>query len=376
MNILFLNPYDGGSHRAFAQGWREHSRHDLTVLGLPARHWKWRMRHGAITLAKQAREMSTKFDAVVTTDMLDLPCWRSFAPVQLRDLPTVVYFHENQLLYPDAHKGDRDYHFAFTNLFTAAAASAVWFNSEFHRTGLLAAWQKLLARMPDHAPMDMLAQIAETSAICYPGISVSASASASDNAWASAEPPPPCHLLWAARWEADKAPDAWFAALDQLAETDARFRVSVLGRASRHEPELFASARERLGDRVVHWGWLESRTEYEAALASADVVVSTARHEFFGIAVAEAVAAGAFPLVPRRLAYPELLAELDEPDCFYEDPRLAERLADLCARHDRRELWRGDAQRGRRAMRRYQWKRVAGDMDDRMEAAVANSAAR
>jgi len=48
VNILALEPFYGGSHRAFLDGWAAHSRHHWTVLGLSPRHWKWRMRHGAI----------------------------------------------------------------------------------------------------------------------------------------------------------------------------------------------------------------------------------------------------------------------------------------------------------------------------------------
>ncbi len=363
MRILFVNPYDGGSHRAFAAGWRQHSRHDIHIIGLPARHWKWRMRHGALTLADQARALAGSFDAVVTTDMLDVPAWRGYAPATLRDLPTVIYFHENQLTYPDDHKGERDYHYAFTNLFSAAAATRVWFNSEYHRRELCVAWRKLAGRMPDYAPTGLVDQVAETSEVAYPGISITASRSTSTST--------PCHLLWVARWEADKAPEPWFATLDAMAAAGVSFRVSVLGRASRHEPELFRAARNKLGDRVVHWGWLDSRADYEQALGDADIVVSTARHEFFGIAVAEAVAAGAFPLVPRRLAYPELLSGFGDERCFYEDDELTQTLTALCEEHARGALWAGDESRGRRAMERYGWQRAAADMDARIAALSA-----
>jgi glycosyltransferase involved in cell wall biosynthesis len=48
-------------------------------------------------------------------------------------------------------------------------------------------------------------------------------------------------------------------------------------------------------------------------------VVSTAEHEFFGIAVVEAMAAGAFPVLPDRLVYPERIPDSHHERCLYED---------------------------------------------------------
>ncbi|UCC45787.1 MAG: DUF3524 domain-containing protein, partial [Candidatus Zixiibacteriota bacterium] len=45
MQILAVDPYYGGSHKAFLEGWSEVSRHQWRILSLPARKWKWRMRH-------------------------------------------------------------------------------------------------------------------------------------------------------------------------------------------------------------------------------------------------------------------------------------------------------------------------------------------
>jgi len=42
-------------------------------------------------------------------------------------------------------------------------------------------------------------------------------------------------------------------------------------------------------------------------LSEADLFFSTADHEFFGIAAAEAIIHGLIPLLPNRLAYPELI---------------------------------------------------------------------
>jgi 2'-5' RNA ligase len=84
----------------------------------------------------------------------------------------------------------------------------------------------------------------------------------------------------------------------------------VLGQAFAEVPPVFAEARTALvtAGRVGHWGFASSRAEYAAVLAGCDVVVSTAAHEFFGVAVAEGVAAGCWPLCPDALAYPEVFA--------------------------------------------------------------------
>jgi glycosyltransferase involved in cell wall biosynthesis len=61
-----------------------------------------------------------------------------------------------------------------------------------------------------------------------------------------------------------------------------------------------------LGVRLVHFGYAASREEYLRVLSGAQLAISTARHEFFGVAMLEAMHFGARPLVPDRLAYREI----------------------------------------------------------------------
>ncbi|MCP4251606.1 MAG: glycosyltransferase, partial [bacterium] len=71
--------------------------------------------------------------------------------------------------------------------------------------------------------------------------------------------------------------------------------------------------------RIDRWGYQPSAQDYRRALTEADVMVSTARHEFFGISVVEAIAAGAYPLLPRQLSYPEILGDTAETEPFFYD---------------------------------------------------------
>ncbi len=89
------------------------------------------------------------------------------------------------------------------------------------------------------------------------------------------------------------------------------------GRVSATEPVEFEAARQRLADHIVHWGYLPSRAAYINLVQQADLVISTADHEFFGVSILEAICAGAFPLLPARLSYPELVPDALHPACLY-----------------------------------------------------------
>jgi len=316
MHLLALNPYHGGSHAAFLDGWQKHSRHRFTTLTLPPHHWKWRMRHSAATLAQQlALNAPDPHPGLLwCTSMLDLAALRGLAPAWVGQLPAIVYFHENQLTYPDRKNDPRDHHFAITHLTSALAAvqsgGAVHFNSAFNRDSFLTAARKLLKQMPgpelDHVPDLIEAQCT----VLHPGIDMPPRSPKTSNAKT------PLKILWAARWEHDKDPDAFFAALKKLKKRGIDFRLRVLGESFEHVPECFATAQKRFADHIDHWGYLPSRQAYEKALQTSDVIVSTARHEFFGLSVVEAVAAGCFPVLPRRLAYPEVFGNDDR---FYYD---------------------------------------------------------
>jgi glycosyltransferase involved in cell wall biosynthesis len=119
-----------------------------------------------------------------------------------------------------------------------------------------------------------------------------------------------------ARWEYDKNPQQFCDAIFELERQGMEFRLSVLGQTSPEVPACFENLRSGLNDRIDHWGFLDQRSDYQQMLQQADLVISTAWHEFFGISILEAVDAGCIPILPDRLAYPEIFSAV--PECFYD----------------------------------------------------------
>ncbi len=368
MNILALEPYYGGSHKAFLDGWTKSSRHDWTLLTLPAYKWKWRMRHSAATFAEQTKELianNKKPDVIFCSDMLNLAEFLGLAGPETAAIPSVVYFHENQLTYPVQCEDERDYQFAMTNLTTAVAAGCAWFNTAFHRDSFLDAMSAFLKKMPDYQPVETIEQIKNKSLIAQPGIE--------DFPARTDRKPGPLRILYCARWEHDKNPEDFFEALKFVKEKNVKFTVDVIGEQFRDSPRVFDWAKDFFKDNINRWGYQENYQAYKNALLEADVVVSTANHEFFGISIVEAIAAGAYPVLPQRLAYPEILKLNEQPEnkvFFYNGTvkQLAEKLRKFADRvNEKGGLWKTGEQKLSRLVDQFKWPVLAKQLDDNLE---------
>lgn len=353
LRVLALEPYFGGSHKSVLDALGENSRHQWHLLSLPARKWKWRMRGAAIEFADRSAGLGPEFDIVFANDMMSVADWRALAPEELASLPVVTYFHENQLTYPVPNEDERDYQYGFTNITTCLASDEVWFNSAYHRDEFLSGVDALMRQMPDFVPEGVSKRIGAKASVVHPGIDVPEPASSGRK--------PPYTVLWNQRWEWDKNPEEFFEALATVRRRGCRLRLAVAGETFRVRPEVFDRAREEFADVIDSWGYLESRDDYTSLLARCDIVVSTARHEFFGLSIAEAAAFGCVPLLPRRLSYPEVIRE---PTLFYEEGTLGDRLAEMLSSD---EL--PSRARMRSLVEDYGWPRRVSDWDERLLAA-------
>jgi glycosyltransferase involved in cell wall biosynthesis len=126
-------------------------------------------------------------------------------------------------------------------------------------------------------------------------------------------------IIWNHRWEFDKNPGEFFGALDAVLANGVDFRLALMGENFQAVPKAFLGARDRYGERIVQYGYVASRTEYINWLRKGSIVISTARQENFGISVVEAIRYGCLPLLPARLAYPEVIPKSFHKRVLYQN---------------------------------------------------------
>lgn len=306
MQILIVEPFYAASHKQWADGLQQHSRHDISMLTLPPDSWKWRMRGAAVQLSTAFLNLKQLPDIIIATDMLDVATFKGMIAHKASDIPLLVYFHENQLNYPwsphEKQKGRKDdVHFKWMNYTTALAAGYCMFNSHYHKTSFLNALPDFLNQFPDGKYLPSAAAIEKKSVVKYIGLDLSHFKNA-----ASKQNKEVKTIVWNHRWEYDKQPHVFFNTLEELQQKKIPFKLLVLGEQQMVKAETITQTREKFSNELVHWGFVDGYTDYCRLLKEADILPVTSIQDFFGISVVEAAAAGCHLLLPDRLSYPEL----------------------------------------------------------------------
>jgi glycosyltransferase involved in cell wall biosynthesis len=362
MKFLFLEPFYGGSHRDFADGWVHHSRYRIDLVTLPARFWKWRMRGAALYLARKVKNPA-EYDGLVTSSLLSLSdlkaLWGADCPRAL------VYFHENQLSYPLPPGETMDYQFGFTDVTTGLAADRVLFNSQTHMDAFFGSLPGFIKMMPEYKPNWVVDEIQTKATVLYPGCNYPAGP-VKLQPWDVSDPP---LIVWNHRWEFDKSPETFFAALESVSSAGIEFRLALLGENFQVVPKPFLIAKETYGERIVQYGYEVSKEKYQDWLKQGVIVVSTAIQENFGISVVEAVRFGCYPLLPNNLSYPELIPAEHHTDCLYNSQEdLVEKLSTILANSGKYQDKRGELASH---MEKYSWEVVIDKYDREIEELAA-----
>jgi len=311
--VLLLSAYDADSHVYWRRGLERYfAQWHWTVLTLPARYFSWRVRGNSLSWAYQQREvLEREYDLLIVTSMCDLSALRGFVP-QLAKLPSLVYFHENQFSYPQSQRQTHSVEPQLGSIYTALCGSQIVFNSHYNRDSFFAGVKALLKKLPDQVPAGVIEILQQkTSVLAVP---LQASLPPSQK-WLERDLWPnngagvvrPIRLLWAARWEYDKGPERLLALLRELVARGESFQLCLLGQRFRQSPPEFEQIKREFPQQLVQWGYEDDADKYCAWLYSADLMISTAMHEFQGIAVQEAIQAACLPVLPDREVYAELV---------------------------------------------------------------------
>lgn len=366
MKILLVEPFFTGSHKKWAEEFKQFSTHEVEILSLSGHYWKWRMHGGAVSLARKFNTLTQTAnyklpDVILATDMLDVSVFMSITRKHTYNIPVYLYFHENQLNYPwsptdkDVHL-KRDNHYAFINYTSALVADKVLFNSHYHRNAFINELPKFLKAFPDNNELDSVAAIENKSSVLPLGMNLS---KLDLHKPAAIEKPLRAVILWNHRWEYDKNPGFFFKALFEIADRGLDFKLIVLGESFEKYPAIFDEAKTRLADKIIHWGYAESFEEYCKLLWMADILPVTSVQDFFGGSIVEAMYCNVVPFLPKRLAYPEHITEKYHHTFFYDnDDEFIDKL--------QKRIWDVKYLRVmdmRQYVERYDWKNIIAEYD-------------
>ena len=332
--MLLVESYGAGSHVRIARLLQQHSRHRIDIVRLARDHWRTLAFTGHRIILDALKHFSPgTYDLVLFSGPADVRLTLAGLPAGWRELPWIAYFHESQWTYP-AGSLDRIPHL-INHLETVETCDAIWFNSHFHRDTFGSAALDHPFRSVQRLASEVLRGHWQKTAVVYPPVHV---------AERPVQRSPHLTIAWSARWEREKRPDLMLQTMRECLDLGLPIKLHILGCPPdrwNDDPAMTADLRAIVDPKS---GYLQ-REEYEAVLAGADVWLSTAEHEYFGVAAIEAAMLGATPVVPSGLAYPETLpsALMFPPG----QPAAAARRIQAVARADRpfQGAWRIDANR-------------------------------
>ncbi|CAI5657008.1 tRNA-queuosine alpha-mannosyltransferase isoform X3 [Oreochromis niloticus] len=310
--VLLVEAFYGGSHKQLIDLLKENIA-GCSVFTLPAKKWHWRARTAALYFSQTipaCPSYSLVADVVVFNSRFNMDSFLSSIPSFMKKIPDHRPKDLDRLIRPKC--------------------VVLNFPLQFPDVSRFLPKHKLVRRPTEQSHVDDIITLQAKQQ----------QSRAHDEDTPRCEQPAeggvanqvkPLHIVWPHRWEHDKNPELFFSTLLRLKERGLDFHLSVLGETFTDVPEIFSSSRLLLDSHILNWGFLPSKEDYLRVLCEADVVVSTASHEFFGVAMLEAVHCGCFPLCPKALVYPEIFPA----QYLYSTPeQLCKRLQGLCRKPD------------------------------------------
>lgn len=139
MNILVLEPFYGGSHKQFidtllplavdydqvlgqtlpkevARKKSKWPSFKFTLYEMSAKKWHWRARTSALYMSQIIQSQNVKFDILFASSVLNLAELVALRPDLGNIKHKILYFHENQLVYPVQMQKERDFQYGYNQI--------------------------------------------------------------------------------------------------------------------------------------------------------------------------------------------------------------------------------------------------------------------
>lgn len=308
MRVLLIDSYLGTSHNQWAEGLKKFSQHQIKIIGLKPIYWKMKMQAGAVTLAEKINNDPFHPDVILATSMVNLPLLKSLLKPELQNIPTVLYFHENQFFYPKSSNDtdiatNRDNHYGFLQFTSSLVAKQVWFNSQYNFNSFFKGLKDKIDVLPNMGLSRKIEEIIRKSKVIPLGLEFPNKMTRQTNSSAKT-------LLWNHRWEEDKNPNLFIELLNFLLSKKIAFKLNICGvKHPEKIPEL-----KKFTDNIRFIGFTETEDQYWQILSQSDILPCTSNHDFFGLSVLQAIYAGCYPILPNKLVYPEYISA---PELLY-----------------------------------------------------------
>ncbi|XP_036883665.1 glycosyltransferase-like domain-containing protein 1 isoform X3 [Sturnira hondurensis] len=152
MSTLLIEAFYGGSHKQLMDLLREEFE-NCVLYTLPAKKWHWRARTSALYFSQNI-PVSEHYRILFASSVLNLTELIALRP-DLGKLKKILYFHENQLVYPVKKCQERDFQYGYNQILSCLVADVVVFNSIFNMQSFLTSIGRFMRLIPDHRPKDL-----------------------------------------------------------------------------------------------------------------------------------------------------------------------------------------------------------------------------
>lgn len=152
-DILLIEAFYDGSHRFLIDLLHDELSPRSILITLPGKKWPWRARCSSLILSELIPKNENIYRYLFSSSIVNLSELLSLRN-DLQSLKKIIYFHENDLVYPKQNEKQeqRDFQYGYNQILTALVADICLFNSFYNLNTFLDKLGAFLHRIPSPKP--------------------------------------------------------------------------------------------------------------------------------------------------------------------------------------------------------------------------------